>query len=120
MNKLLNHIIFTVLLCCCIQNADAQCSITATTNVSTLTCGVAPLRTCGGILYIGDGTTVMNLNMNADLNLTCLGAIQVIVRNNASLDFHSGNDYLTLAGTFDDRFIVFYSSANPDSESWTS
>ncbi len=88
-----------ILLCFCFltQNATAQCSITTSTNTSTLTCGVVPLRACNGVLYIGDGTTVMNLNLNADLDLTCLGPIQMIVRDKASLDFHSGNDYLTLA-----------------------
>jgi hypothetical protein len=73
-------------------SVKAQCSITATTNTSALTCGTAPLSACGGILYIGNGTTAMSLNMNADLDLTCLGAIQFIVRNNATLDFDAGSN----------------------------
>lgn len=76
---------------------NGQCSITASTNASTLTCGTAPLSACGGILYIGNGVSAMTLTMNANLNLTCLGAIQLIVRNNAAIDFSSGNSDLTLA-----------------------
>jgi hypothetical protein len=34
--------------------------------------------------------------MDADLNLSCLGTIQLIVRNNAFLDFTPGNNRLTL------------------------
>jgi hypothetical protein len=79
------------------QNSVAQCSITATTNSSALVCGSAPLSGCNGALYIGDGTTAMTLTMDAALNLTCLGVIQLIVRNNATLFFTPGNDYLTLA-----------------------
>ena len=76
--------------------SNAQCVITTTTNASALTCGTAPLTACNGILTIGNGTTPITLNMNAQLDLTCLGAIQVIV-NNASLDFSSGNNRMYLA-----------------------
>jgi hypothetical protein len=82
------------------SNLSAQCSITSTTNASALTCGTAPLSSCGGILYIGDGTNAMSLNMDGNLNLSCtgLGAIQLIVRNNATLNFAaSNNPNLTLA-----------------------
>jgi len=79
------------------ENLIAQCSITTSTNASALTCGVAPLSGCGGIVYIGDGTNAMVLTMNASLDLSCLGPIQLIVRNAASLDFSPGNDYLILA-----------------------
>ncbi|MEO8517310.1 MAG: T9SS sorting signal type C domain-containing protein [Flavobacterium sp.] len=79
------------------ENLVAQCSITSSINSSALTCGVAPLSGCGGIVYIGDGSAAMVLNMDASLNLTCLGPIQLIVRNAASLDFSPGNSYLTLA-----------------------
>jgi hypothetical protein len=79
------------------ENAIAQCSITSTTNASTLTCGSSSVRSCGGILYIGDGETAMSLKMNTALDLTCLGPIQLIVRNKATIDFSAGNDYLTLA-----------------------
>jgi hypothetical protein len=77
--------------------AKAQCTLTTSVNASTLTCGVAPLIACGGILYIGNGTNAMSLTMNSTLNLSCLGPIQVIIRNNATLVFTPGNDYLTLA-----------------------
>ncbi|QBZ98948.1 T9SS sorting signal type C domain-containing protein [Flavobacterium sangjuense] len=72
----------------------AQCTITGTTvNASTLTC--SSFSGCT-IVYVGNGTTATTLNMNADLNLTCLGAIQFIIRNNASIDFSPGNNRLTL------------------------
>jgi hypothetical protein len=74
--------------------ASAQCSITTTTNASTLTC--SSFTGCT-VIYIGDGTTTMILYMNAELNLTCLGVIQLIVRNGATLDFSSGNNRLYLA-----------------------
>ncbi len=35
--------------------------------------------------------------MTANLNLTCLGAIQLVVRNNANIDFSTNNYNLTLA-----------------------
>lgn len=76
---------------------NAQCSISSTTNASTLSCGTSPLSSCGGILYIGNGSTSMSLMMNSNLDLTCLGAIQFIVRNNATLDFSGGNYDLKLA-----------------------
>jgi hypothetical protein len=73
----------------------AQCTITgATVNSSTLTC--ASLASCSTI-YIGDGTNTTVLNMNANLDLTCLGAIQFVLRNNASVDFSNGNYNLTFA-----------------------
>jgi hypothetical protein len=81
------------------RNTNAQCTITGSSvvNASTLTCGTSPLSSCNGILYIGDGVTPTTLYMNSALNLTCLGAIQLIVRNGGTLDFSAGNDYLRLA-----------------------
>jgi hypothetical protein len=75
----------------------AQCTISASTNASTLSCGTAPLNSCNGVLNIGDGITPITLTMNLELNLTCLGAIQVVV-NNATIYFESGaNKSLKLA-----------------------
>ncbi|MGL2965741.1 T9SS sorting signal type C domain-containing protein [Flavobacterium sp. XGLA_31] len=91
MKKILLSVIFVFLSLI----GYAQCTITASTNASALTCGTAPLSACNGILTIGNGTTPITLSMNATLDLTCLGAIQVIV-NNASLDFSSGNNRLYL------------------------
>ncbi|UQD55725.1 T9SS sorting signal type C domain-containing protein [Flavobacterium sp. K5-23] len=77
---------------------NAQCTIATTTNASALTCGISPtLIACNGILNIGNGTSATVLNMNNALNLTCLGPIHLIVKNNASIDFSSGNNRLTLA-----------------------
>lgn len=75
---------------------NAQCAVVTSTNTSTLACGVAPLNGCS-VVYIGDGVTPMTLFFNANLDLTCLGAIQFIVRNGAALDFSPGNNNLRLA-----------------------
>lgn len=90
--------LFLVLLIFIINfsNSFAQCSITTSTDSGTLACGVAPLSGCNGVVYIGDGTNPMILNMDETLDLSCLGSIQLIVRNNASMDFSPGNSYLIL------------------------
>lgn len=76
-------------------NASAQCTITGTTvNASTLSC--SSFTGCT-VVYVGNGTNPTSIYMNADLNLSCLGAIQLVVRNNASIDFSPGNNRLTLA-----------------------
>ena len=93
MKKILLILLFAVFY----TSVNAQCSITATTNASALTCGTAPLSACGGIVYVGNGTSAMSLNMNQNLDLECLGAIQLVVRNNATLDFSGGNYDLRLA-----------------------
>lgn len=99
MKKLLHHIknfYFVLLLLAFSGNLNAQCSISSSMSTSLLTCGNSPLSSCGGILYIGNGTDSMTLTMNANLDLTCLGAIRFIVRNGATIDFSSGNYDLTL------------------------
>ena len=86
---------------------NAQCTITGTTvNSSTLTC--SSFSGCS-IVYVGDGTSATNLYMNADLNLSCLGAIQLVIRNNASIDFSPGNNRLTLG---DGSSIIINSGGN--------
>ena len=77
-------------------DCNSQCTISANTNASSLTCGIAPLNACNGVLNVGNGTTPVSILMDATLDLTCLGAIQLIL-NNASLDFSPGNDHLILA-----------------------
>jgi hypothetical protein len=73
---------------------NAQCTITGTTvNASTLTC--SSFSGCTTV-YVGNGTTTTTLIMNADLNLSCLGTIHFVIRNNASIDFSPGNNRLTL------------------------
>jgi hypothetical protein len=75
---------------------NAQCTITGTTvNSGTIN----PCTTLSGcsIVYIGDGVNPTTLVMYQNLDLTCLGAIQFIIRNNASLDFSNGNFDLKLA-----------------------
>nr|WP_288833324.1 T9SS sorting signal type C domain-containing protein [uncultured Flavobacterium sp.] len=75
----------------------AQCSITTSRNTTGLSCGTSPLSTCGGVLYIGNGTNAMTLTMTTNLDLSCLGPIRFIIRNNASVDFSTGNYNLQLA-----------------------
>lgn len=90
--------IIVLLLFAFYGNVSAQgCSIETSTNASALVCDYASFSGCGGILYIGDeiGST-MTLKMDAALDLTCLGVIQLIVRSGAILDFSSGNNRLYL------------------------
>jgi hypothetical protein len=77
------------------QEAFAQCTITGSPNVNSSTMTCTSLSTCS-IIYIGNGTNPTNLVMNQNLDLTCLGAIQFIIRNNATIDFSTGNYNLTL------------------------
>ncbi len=75
-------------------NATAQCTISGTSlNSSTISCSSYAGCTT---LYIGDGVNPTNLVMNANLNFSCLGAIQFVVRNNANIDFSINNFNLTL------------------------
>lgn len=82
------------------QNVVAQCFITTvgTVNSSTLFCHTSPLNGCdNGTLTIGNGSAITNIYMDAELNLTCLGAVQVIVKSMGSFDFSPGNNRLYLA-----------------------
>jgi hypothetical protein len=81
------------------QNVAAQCSITTSgiVNASTFTCGTSPLSTCNGTLTVGNGSSITSVYMDAELNLTCLGPIQLIVKNKGSFDFSPGNNRLLLA-----------------------
>lgn len=89
--------IFVIIVTLFSTSVFSQCAITTTTNASALTCGSGALTACNGVLNIGNGSTSMSLVMNTALNLSCLGPMQLVVKNGASLDFSSGNDYLTLA-----------------------
>lgn len=74
---------------------NAQCTITGNpVNSGTLTC--SSLAGCT-VLYIGDGVNPTNLIMTANFNLSCMGPIQFVVRNNANIDFSTNNYNLTLA-----------------------
>ncbi|MDP3313922.1 hypothetical protein, partial [Lutibacter sp.] len=73
---------------------NAQYTITGTTvNATAINCTTFGSNT---IIYVGDGVTSTTLNMNIDLDLGCYGAIQFIVRNNATISFSSGNYDLRL------------------------
>lgn len=77
-------------------NGIAQYTITGSVNSSSLSCATF---SGNSVIYVGNGTTSTTLIMNQNLNLynSCLlGPIQFIIRNNASVDFSSGNDYLVL------------------------
>jgi hypothetical protein len=79
-------------------NVNAQCSIT-TTNASTLNSSniCTTFNGCTTV-YVGDGTTITTLTIDAGLNFTCLGAINLVVMKNATIVFGNGaNDKLTLA-----------------------
>lgn len=80
-------------------NVKAQCSITTSTNASTLNIANVCTTFSGcTTVYVGNGTDAMTLTLNEGLNFTCLGAINFIVTNNATIVFgNSANDKLTLA-----------------------
>lgn len=78
------------------DNIEAQCSITeATVLSSSQTC--SSFSSCP-IIYIGDGVNPTSLILNSNLNLTTcsLGPIQLIVNNNANIDFSDQNYDLRL------------------------
>jgi hypothetical protein len=93
MKKLI--LFFTITIFSLSQEAFAQCTITGSPNVNSSVMTCTALSTCS-IVYIGNGTNPTNLVMNQNLDLTCLGAIQFIIRNNATIDFSTGNFNLTL------------------------
>lgn len=76
-------------------NGTAQCTITGTSpNSGSYTC--ASFSGCT-VIYVGDGINPTNLVMSANFDLTCMGAIQFIIRNNANIDFSNNNYNLNLA-----------------------
>lgn len=90
--KLLTIAMFLLAFC---GNVNAQTyTITGNVNASALSCGTF---SGNNVISVGNGSTATNLKMNANLDLTCLGAVQVVVRNNATIDFSDGNYDLRLA-----------------------
>ena len=81
---------------------NAQCTITGTTvNSSTFNpnpCASATLSGCS-VVYIGDGVNPITLVMNESLDLTCLGPIQFIVRNKATIFFQASNRLILKGGS---------------------
>lgn len=90
-------LIILILLAFC-GNVKAQCSI-ATTNASALNSADICTTFFGcTTVYVGNGTTAATLTIDAGLNFTCLGAINLVVMNNATIVFGNGaTDKLTLA-----------------------
>lgn len=86
---------FVLCLLFCI-NLSAQCTITTSTDASTLNCGSGILSSCGGTITVGNGMTPVSLKMDDDLDLTACGAIQLII-DNATLDFSTANKRLYLS-----------------------
>lgn len=79
-------------------DSNAQCTISGATPASgTFAASVCSTFSSCPIIYIGDGTNATNFMMTANLDFTCLGAIQFIVRNNANIDFSSNNYDLNFA-----------------------
>lgn len=102
---LLNSKIFILLLFAFCGNVKAECTITGVSvSANSLNCGTSPLSSCNGILYIGDGSYT-SLKMDGNLDLTCLGPIQLIVNSNANIDFTIQNYDLLLAAGSSITFI---------------
>ncbi|NNT71717.1 T9SS sorting signal type C domain-containing protein [Flavobacterium sp. IMCC34852] len=75
--------------------ASAQCTISGSPNVNSSTVSCSSFSACT-VIYVGDGVNPTNLVMNQNLNFGCLGPIQFVIRNNANIDFSSGNYDLSL------------------------
>ncbi|WNM18536.1 Ig-like domain-containing protein [Flavobacterium capsici] len=79
-------------------SSHAQCTISGSPiNSGTLNPTLCTSFVGCTTVYIGDGINPTTLVMTANFDLTCLGSIQFIVRNNANIDFSTGNYDLTLA-----------------------
>lgn len=78
--------------------SNAQCTITGN-PINTATINPTLCTSFSGCttIYIGNGINPTNLVMTADFDLTCLGPIQFIIRNNANIEFSTGNYDLILA-----------------------
>ncbi|MFC3335077.1 T9SS sorting signal type C domain-containing protein [Flavobacterium palustre] len=87
-------LVYILLIFC--FNMSAQCSLTTSTNSGSLSCGSGVLSSCNGTITIGSGTTPITLTMDADLDLTTCGVVQLVV-NNATLDFSVANKRLYLS-----------------------
>lgn len=74
----------------------AQCTVIGSPNVNSSTITCSTFSGCTTV-YIGNGINPTNLVMNSNLDLSCYGAIQFVVRNNTTIDFSNGNYNLTLA-----------------------
>ena len=97
--KKFNKITIILLLVFCGNINAQQCSIIASTSSLSQTCGTGALNNCGGILYIGNGTDAMTWTINTVIDLSCLGPIQLIVRNAARIYFTASNRLTLATGT---------------------
>jgi hypothetical protein len=99
MNKILfnfKNFYFILLLLVFSGNTYAQCTVTGSVNTSTMPC--SSYTGCTSV-NIGNGSTATTLNFNANLDLTCLGAIQFVIKNNASVNFGSSDRLYLGAGS---------------------
>lgn len=92
------HFYFVLLLIVFSGNVNGQTyTITGNVNSSSLACATFVGY---NVISIGDGSTASSLIMNANLDLTLvgcsLGPIQLIVKNNANIDFSDQNYDLRL------------------------
>lgn len=113
-NKLYFAIVVTLII---VGNIYSQCTISGSTNPTTWTCTApgnppttpSPLLTnCNGIVYVGDGVSNTVISMTSEMDLRCLGVIQLIVRSGCGFDFSPGNNRLSLAAG---SSIIFQSGA---------
>ena len=77
---------------------NAQCSITGT-NVDSSTINPCTLFAGCSIVYIGDGVNPTTLTINNDFDLSCLGPIQLVVRNSATIFFKASYRLILAAGS---------------------
>jgi hypothetical protein len=77
---------------------NAQCTITGeTVNSSTIN----PCTTLSGcsIIYVGDGINPTTLTIDNNIDLSCLGSVQLVVRNSATIFFQASNRLILEEGS---------------------
>lgn len=85
--RLLSLLVFAVFS---FKGNSQQCTFTGATVNSSSIVPCTELSGCS-IVYIGDGVNPTTLTINNDLDLTCLGPIQLVVRNSATIFFQASN-----------------------------
>ncbi|GGA66760.1 hypothetical protein GCM10008015_04310 [Flavobacterium palustre] len=101
--------IFLIVLFFSVEGFSQTYTITGNVNASSYSCS-----TFSGynVISIGNGTTTTVLTINSGFDLSCLGQINFVVKNNATILFENGaNDRITLA---EGSTITINSGANID------
>jgi hypothetical protein len=95
---------FFITVFCFFSGISQTYTITENVNASTLSCN--SLQEAGTkVLIVGDGSAASSLIISSNLDLSCLGAIQLIVNSNSNIDFSIQNFDLSLGAGSSIAFI---------------